>query len=733
MTVSSDLITYRNEVFHFLQTVTIKYSPIAELYKTSVAEKGYEEDESNPLSWKYYLNLVGEYHPTDTPMEVMSLDTQEIIPFTKASLAAHPRTAATYRPGSSEYEALCNRYPDQTDLIKNIVYPVRDAYEAYQAPDLALLRFGDGYLEVDEQPSIIQAIKDFLKFFYDRWYLDFLNVETYFYVTNWAMLWQLLPVAIFHTRIKNIFTSEAHTFHVWEYLTSNGIGDYRDILTRRQALFLYRNMRYLQANRGKQSNLILLTDRLLKEISVGMVGKTVYQHTVDSEASARWTPEFISEPVPTLFADVITGTPPQSVSDITYRLAELGLEHDTSFDGIYQTTTKIASTTLNTLPTKLLEIKPLPMDRKYADLLANFILDTTVHMVTSNRYQKDIVHTDEVTGLTLELTAKDALALYYLCVHKAFGDDPVYLPKAYAPMASYRYDINKESLPTSIMYDGHRYPMTFVADVDNFIANLTYPAYTIEDDDEFTTLVARLFSVIIRQTTMVRATSDHVSCLAYKEIFNQITYQDPYDISLSDHDTYAAWFQDPAHASVYELTRIYDSLADARDLYNTLADTIFSHLISTDHSALQPYTQLSTTSEFYGRLKQLFIQLCSYNVLFLDTSRDRQIWVFLHKLSLHLLNSKITSLADVTMGVGVKLKDTAQESVDSPMAPDHYGADHKGRDKKAITGYLPLSSKARGLTRIDLEDEMLYRTSEMRGFTAVNVPQETLAIPNPQE
>ena len=34
-----------------------------------------------PATWKYHMNLCGEYHPIDTPIQVKSMDTMETIVF----------------------------------------------------------------------------------------------------------------------------------------------------------------------------------------------------------------------------------------------------------------------------------------------------------------------------------------------------------------------------------------------------------------------------------------------------------------------------------------------------------------------------------------------------------------------------------------------------------------------------------------------------------------------------
>ena len=81
-------------------------------------------DELYPNTWKYYLNLAGEYHITDPVIEVTSLDTLEQIQFTKQNLEEHTATKKAYQYGSVLYKELVDRYPDLRQLILGVLYPV---------------------------------------------------------------------------------------------------------------------------------------------------------------------------------------------------------------------------------------------------------------------------------------------------------------------------------------------------------------------------------------------------------------------------------------------------------------------------------------------------------------------------------------------------------------------------------------------------------------------------------
>ena len=63
-------------------------------------------DYNDPYSWKYYMNLSGELHFTDTKMYISSLDNGDVIEFNISNLKEHINTKIGYRYGSKYYNEL---------------------------------------------------------------------------------------------------------------------------------------------------------------------------------------------------------------------------------------------------------------------------------------------------------------------------------------------------------------------------------------------------------------------------------------------------------------------------------------------------------------------------------------------------------------------------------------------------------------------------------------------------
>lgn len=654
MSTSSDLVTYRNEVIHYLQSMAIKFAPFATVQNAVLRQQGHAVDDTDPLTWKYYRNLAGLYHAADEPMRVMSLDTQTLISFDRPTLGQHPRTQAAYRVGQPDYTALCQRYPHQVDLIRAIVYPVPDLTAAVLAEDFTILSADDGFLEADERAHLRHAAAQHLAYVKEQWYFAFLRYEPYFYATFWSQLWLGLAQALLAARVGAMHTAQAHSFHVWAHLTSHGIGDYRDILSRRASLFLYRNIGYLIANRGKSSNLTLLVDRLLTEQNVGLLGRVVYQHTLPDSEDCLWSPEFVSETVPTRYADVVRSRAPESMTGLTHRLFEAGHERDITLDHIEDERLTVASTALNTLPTKVLELQPLPVDRKYAEVLERFLLDTLVSTIARSKYQPTVTHTDASTGIQLRLGAKEALVLWHWCVERAKHRTPTRVPRQYRPEASFRLTIDPAQLPTHFTHLGRRHRLRSLIPVDALLADTDFPSASIVDPPVFSDLVGRQFGAVITHILQGRKEGDGVAGEALRVLFAHLTEQTAYAITLAEQTTYAQWFA----AQDHRLTRLlasFEAAADGPTRFDALASAIIAQLVPIE-GRLLAYAHPAGSARLYARLKQLFVQLCSYNVLFLDAEADSAQWLFWAKLASTVTQLRLTTttLTDVMHRVGVR-------------------------------------------------------------------------------
>lgn len=221
------------------------------------------------------------YSMFDELIVINSVDTKQPVPFTKKMLSSrqHQKTATLYKMPSRYYEKIRTRYSGQADLIKAIVYPVDSLVSCVNAPNYGLISCDLTQLKENERSSMYSCVCETLAVIQRRWDVPEFVYEDLYALSIQAKIWDILLLALMEQRVKNIRTSAAHEYHIWEYLKSKGYDDYSDVLSLKQAVFLYRNFPYLLRNRGTERNLLLLAHKLLSDWDIVINHKNLLQQT----------------------------------------------------------------------------------------------------------------------------------------------------------------------------------------------------------------------------------------------------------------------------------------------------------------------------------------------------------------------------------------------------------------------------------------------------------------------
>ena len=256
---------YRRKVLDLTRTLVVKSSASSDAINRELKALGHTVNDNDPESWKYYLHLAGEYHSTDTQMTIRSLDTLEEIPFTKSSLSHHLATTREYRTFRQYHRALVARYPDQEDLIRGILNPI-DMDTAIGAEDGQILYFNPELVESNEE-NLIPKLEAWCKVFSRRWLVRaYAMVDDLYVPAHLATMYMLIPSVVMNIRLGNCHTNYAHSYHIREYLASHQKLDWAvDYMTKKQMLWLYREIRFIERNAGKQSTFKSLIRNILTE------------------------------------------------------------------------------------------------------------------------------------------------------------------------------------------------------------------------------------------------------------------------------------------------------------------------------------------------------------------------------------------------------------------------------------------------------------------------------------
>lgn len=614
---------YRKEIVDFLQTVTIKFTLFADIMAKRVeVETGTQifTDAQNP----YYQNMCGLYSILDTPIYVTSIDNGQEVLFDLNLKTNHPKTAALYKIPSIEYDILCQKYPNQIGLIKSVIYPVKDIQTAIDAENLSLLAYDSSLLHSNERESLISALRQTLDYIYNRWYIADYFYEEMYPIAFMGIVWAILPQCLLAQRVLNLRTSFVHPMHIWEYLISRGLKDYRDVLNDRQALFLYRNIEYLLQNKGKKSNLEILAQNLLQELQVSLVGKTILQQTTDKVDDCIHIPEFLSEDVIKFgSSEQYEETVAESMSQILYRVNAEGYFPDISAETVQAMELKFGETECNILPTRLLELKKAILNTPYERMLIKFLFDSFVYHLSKGHLTYRIRFTDPNLNLPLDLSVQDALAIFQYAHYKEVGIELIPTPISHFTTSVYK-DTKPllNTLPQNIHFEGTTYKMTSIVDVSKTTNDIYFDDGPYNSTEEFLNIMSVQFATLVSHTESLRHSGNLLYHRALNKLYKSYLVQDKIEFSLIESSDYNTWIE--SNDQIKALITGYNDLPNSHLFYRTLCDMIIDKIIPTDNELFAKYTSFNQDyTKLYNGLKRLFIQLCSYRLTFLETDRSQ--------------------------------------------------------------------------------------------------------------
>lgn len=433
---------YLEQVFALAETLVIKSVASAnginnrmrQLYGAGSVDPG------RPESWKYYLNLAGEYHPIDTKMSVISMDTLQLIEFNKSNLAVHKATASAYQYGTRQYLELVNKYPTQENLILGVLYPC-NLDIAIDAEEGTILSYNKALVEFNEY-TFIDKLQRWISVYLQQHYNPQYSVSDELFNTSviGQMYMAMIP-AILNIRLRACRSNEAHSYHVRRYLASHGfLDDYLDHLTTKQALWFYRNINYIEKYSGHQDTFNWLIDHVLTERDIP-IGE--YNMIHDTGRQPNGIIEFDESTVednlyPTLRFDKTNLNPVASTSDgVSLTLDAIFTKEDkltTENERFHSTDIVIAKKKMenslsNKLKTKVLESSMYDYSDSQTIKLSDTLVNQWILRAFNNTYKAVIVANNPLTGESIPLTSREALYLLYYCYMRGAGwNDVLYIP-----------------------------------------------------------------------------------------------------------------------------------------------------------------------------------------------------------------------------------------------------------------------------------------------------------------
>lgn len=469
---SSVIELYQAKLFELVKTITIKHVECARAINLHLKNKGYQVDEMRPETWKYYLNLSGEYHQYDKDIlsntggymqiKIAGLNGPVESPFTKdliQSETVESGLANEYRYGTRRYKELISKYQEFELLIRGILNPI-DINLAISAPNNTIL-FCGGYYPVrysrfteeptytyklssrytnlnalieEQETNLIPKLQEYVNLSMVAY-----NTQEYEYIddlyipTILARLYALMPGQIELIRMHNTKTPFVHTFHIREYLNGYGyLGQYIDDIPREQVMWLYRNVDYLSINMGRQSTFDLIVDNMLTPTNIPISGFRLKQDTtfMDIENNCRTLVENVNINLKQVGAVSQTNTL-RLLLEAEAKVAKsniLYLDEDEKNIDMQFTHGIKGSVETKALESVVIDYSdPAPYDLNL--VMLNLWLYTSVHGI----YNGSVYINNPTTNERLQLTPLNAYILMLYCLYKAFDlEVPKRIPTVWA-------------------------------------------------------------------------------------------------------------------------------------------------------------------------------------------------------------------------------------------------------------------------------------------------------------
>lgn len=417
-----DFNAYVTDTISLVRTMVVKCEAIAVLDNRLLTTAGYTVS-PDKKTWRYYLNLNGQYHPTDQPMYISSLDTGETILFSKASLSEHLVTRKAYLSSGYWYNRLISLYPAQRELINGILDPI-NIDTAIAAKNYKILRYNEDLVLWNEDQLIPSLQKWIDAFCYQHFETDYFYTENLMLPVVIATLHGLMPGAIMTIREEAIGTRYVHAFHIWGRLNSYGdFTPYKNILSGNQTLWLYRNIEWITLNAGKNYTLKLLIKNLLTPRKIPLAEFKSAYNTKNQTTDLVPTVAFIKNNLNLLdqYTDQHDIYTAEEIIEKERLLAkDNSIEQDYYLGDLKK---KGKFSIFSNVPTKLLDSEMEDYTTRHAVTLMNMVYHQWVYMVKNGIYNAVIDVPNPKEATTFRLTVKEGLILWLYLTRKVRGDN----------------------------------------------------------------------------------------------------------------------------------------------------------------------------------------------------------------------------------------------------------------------------------------------------------------------
>lgn len=280
---------YLKDTINLTKSIVIVNSKEASLYNNLIEYEypSHSIDYSDKTTWRYYKHLAGQYHILDTPIVFTSIDNGESITLSHSTLSLHRITHTELLKFDLFYKELIDKYPEQELFIRSVIATSskKSISNIILSPDFTIVGYNDRLIE-DNEDDIIYNLQERINNYKVSRLLQYYSLSDNLYIASlYQVLYNFIVKSLIAIRLKNAKTLRAHSYHILNYLASHHYLDiYYSGLNRKQSLYLYRNLLYLDNHSGRNDIFRELIDKLFTERNITIVNYSYSQsNTVDSK------------------------------------------------------------------------------------------------------------------------------------------------------------------------------------------------------------------------------------------------------------------------------------------------------------------------------------------------------------------------------------------------------------------------------------------------------------------
>jgi hypothetical protein len=454
------------------------------------ANTGVKPSSTEYATWKYYMNLSGDLHPTNTQDMVIKLvETGEIVSFNKPTsptgidyLDAYPATRAALDKRTNLYMSYIDKYPDDVLYINGRINPV-DRQTAIDAKNGDIISYSDIYIEQQEY-SIIRELSSCTRDFFNRWYIEEYNICDELYMAGvLGVLYSNIPNMIATIRLRDASTAEAHSFHIEHFFRSHlNLWHSVKVLDQQTIRWLYKNLVTLMNNVGLEETFQTLINKILIPNGVGLARYNLIKTPLSLTTNPSYNEPSFTTNKPKMIAKELTPGYIDSTYDKTVNNVVTKEILSTPHQVIptAEALVQYESTVVDTIPldiklnqpTKILDFGKVELFKTYSNNLIETILDVWLTKSHYGHYNFRTNFIDPITKDIYSLTAYDGILLFYYLLFRKLGT-PNPRVDVIRSVNRLKLNISRNSLTSGLIHtNGNTHAANMILDGISKIAKL---------------------------------------------------------------------------------------------------------------------------------------------------------------------------------------------------------------------------------------------------------------------